>query len=102
MHSNQSIPYGSTGLSGSVTGRGEGRDRHSILYECLIPNRNVKDGVRSDSSLVGGASVSGTKGLECGCNGLIVLGGVVCKKVSVCCTGLLGRVRAYGVVPTAV
>ena len=63
MHTNQSIPYSSTGVSGSVTGRGEGPDRHSILYECLIPNRNVKDGVRSDSSLVGGASVTDVSSL---------------------------------------
>ena len=98
MHTNQSIPYSSTGVSGSVTGRGEGPDWHSILYKCLIPNRNVKDGVRSDNSLVGGASVSGTKGFECGCNGRIILG-----DEEAICTGLLGLVLVcVRVVPSAV
>ena len=98
MHTNQSIPYSSTGVSGSVTGRGEGPDRHSILYECLIPNRNVNDGVRSDSSLVGGASISGTKDFECRCNGRIILG-----DEEAFCTGLFGLVCVCGgVVPSAV
>ena len=37
----QSIPYSSTGMLGSVMGAGKGPDWHSVLYYWLIPNRYV-------------------------------------------------------------
>ena len=48
-----------------------------------------------------GAGVGCTKGLECGGNGRIIRGGVVFGEEALC-TGLLGRVLAYGVVPSSV
>jgi hypothetical protein len=39
---NQSIPYSSTGMSGSVLGRGKGLGWHSVLHYWLIQNRNAK------------------------------------------------------------
>ena len=52
VYTNQSILYSSTEMSGLVTGGGKGPDRHSILCYWLIPNRNTKDGIRIDISLV--------------------------------------------------
>ena len=43
LNTNQSIPYHSTGVSGSITGVGS--DRQFILYYWLIPNRKTKDGI---------------------------------------------------------
>ena len=50
-------------FSGSVTGVGSGR--YSILCYWLIPNRNTKDGIRINISLVQGASVKGRKSRKC-------------------------------------
>ena len=53
---------------------------------------------------MGGASVSGTKGLECGSNGRIILGGGACEGT---CEGALGLFTGLltaccGVVPSSV
>ena len=78
---------------------GRGPDRHSVLYYWLIPNRNINHCI--SIVMMRGAGVSCTKGLECGGNGRIILGGVVFGEEALC-TGLLGRVLAYGVVPSSV
>ena len=100
VHTNQSILYSSSGMcSGLITGGGSGR--RSILYNWLFPNRNYKQYIGIAISLVGCLCVKSTESLECGGNGRIILGGAVFGEETFC-TGLLGRVRAYGVVPTAV
>ena len=61
--------------------------------------------MRSNRILVGGASVSGTKGLECGSNGRIILGGGACEGTCEgACKGALGLftgllTASSGVVP---
>ena len=98
VYTNQSILYGITGRSGLVTGRSRGSGRYSILYDWLVPNRNAKQYI--GISLVRGSGVLRTKGLECGGNGCIILGGAACVDALVCFTGLLAA--CGGVVPTAV
>ena len=91
--------YSNAGVSGSVTGRGN--KGPSVLYNWLIPNRNAKQYI--GISLVRGAGVLRTKGLECGSNGRIILGGAVCEEALLFRTGLLGLVLvSCGVGPSAV
>ena len=92
----------STGVfSGSVTGVGSGR--YSIQCYWLIPNRNTDHHV-GIAVLVRSVCVDCTKGLKCGSNGWIILGGGACEEALVFCTGLLGfaLVSCDGVVPLAV
>ena len=97
VHTNQSILYSNTGVSGSVTGVGS--DRHLVLYEWLIPYRNTKDGISIDISRVRGAGIKGRKSR---CNGRIILGGAVFDEEAFC-TGLLGLLTVCGgVVPSSV
>ena len=84
VHTNQSILYGSTGMSGLVTG---GLVWHSILYDWLIPNHNTDQHI-GIAVLVGSTCVGCREGLECGGNGRIILGGD--EEALVFCTGLLG------------
>ena len=87
-------------FSGSITG--VGWVRHSILYDWLIPNRNTDHHI-GIAILVESICVDCTKGLECGSNGRIILGGATCEDTLVPFWGLLGLVLAYGgAVPTAV
>ena len=88
MHTNQSILYSSTGVSGLVT---DGLVWHSILYDWLIPNHNTDQHI-GIAVLVGSTCVGCIEGLECGSYGLIILGGAVCEEALVFCTGLLGLV----------
>ena len=84
----------------SGSGRcGFGSVRYSVLYYWLIPNRNINHCI--SIVMMRGAGVGCTKGLECGGNGRIILDGVVFGEEALC-TGLLGRVLAYGVVPSSV
>ena len=86
-------------MSGSVTGMGVVPDRHSVLYYRLIPDRNTKQYI--GISLGGGSGVLRTKGLECGSNGRIILGGDA--RTLVRFTGLLGLVLVFGwIVPSSV
>ena len=71
LYTNQSKPYRSTGVSGSITG--VGLDRQLVWYYWLIPNCKTKDGIGIVISWVRGAGVKGTKGLKCGSNGWIIL-----------------------------
>ena len=93
--------YDSTRIpSGSVTG-GE-PFWHSILCNWLIPDRNTDQHI-GIAVLLRGICVDFTKGLECGSNGSIILGGASCEDALVPFWGLLGLLLAYsGVVPTAV
>ena len=95
---NHSMLYSDTGVSGSIPGVGS--DRHSILYYWFIPNRNAKQYL--SISLVRGSGVLRTKGLDCGSNGRIILGGD--EEALVFCAGLLGLIVLVcgGVVPSAV
>ena len=58
------MPYSSTGMSVSVTGRGKGPDWHAVLYYWFIPNRNTKDGIIINIGWVGGSCVLRRKGFE--------------------------------------
>ena len=82
-------------------------DWHSVLYYRLIPDRNTKQYI--GISLVGGSGVLRTKGLECGSNGRIILGGGgACEGMcEVTCKGALGLFSGLltacgGVVPSSV
>ena len=99
-YTNQSILYSSTGMiSGSVTGSGNVPDWHLVLYYWLIPNRNANQHI-GIVVLVRSICVYCTKGLDCGSNGRIILGGG--EEALVFCTGLLGCTAYGGVVPSAV
>ena len=96
VYTNQSILHGST-VRRSGSGRcGFGLVRYSVLYYWLIPNRNINH--RISLVMMRGAGVDCTKGLECGSNGCIVLGGD--GEALVFCMGLL--TACGGVVPSAV
>ena len=63
VYTNQSIFDCSTGTSRLDTVGCKGPDGHLILYNWLIPNCNVHDGISIVISLVRGAGVKSTKGL---------------------------------------
>ena len=80
-------------FSGSVTGRGRGSGRQSVLYYWLIPDRNTEQHI--GIAVLARRCVYCIKGLECGSNGRIIFG--------VICTGLLGLVLvSCEVIPSAV
>ena len=100
VYTNQSILYGSTVRRSGSDRCGFGSVWCSVLYYWLIPNRNINHHIII--VMMSGAGVGCTKGLECGGNRrIIILGGVMFGKEALC-TGLLGRVLAYGVVPSSV
>ena len=91
--------YSDTGVSGSIPGVGS--YRHSILYYWFIPNRNAKQYL--SISLVRGSGVLRTKGLECGSNGRIILGGGSrCIGSRSDATRLLGLIVCGGIGPSSV
>ena len=89
--------YSNTGVSGSVTGVGSGRQL--VLYYWLIPNHNTDHHI-GVVVLVRSICVGCTKGLECGGNGNISLGGT--GEAFVCFTGLLDFTACGGVGPSSV
>ena len=93
--------YSNTGFRyRSITGGG--LFWHSILCDWLIPNRNTDQHI-GIAVLSRSICVACTKGLECGSNGSIILGGIVCGEALVFCTGLLGLVLVCGrLVPSSV
>ena len=92
--------YSNTGVRyGSITGGGP--FRHSVLCDWLIQNRNTDQHI--GIAVLSRSCVDCAKGVECGSNGSIILGGATCEDTLVPFRGLLGLVLAYGgAVPTAV
>ena len=90
--------YSNTGVLGLVTGVGSDRQ----LYYWLIPNRNTDQQI-GIAVLVRSMCVDCTKGLKCGGNRRVILGGAVCEEASLFRMGLLGLVLvSCGVGPSAV
>ena len=97
---------------------GVGSELYSVLYNWLIPNRNVEDGIGIVIRWVRGSGVKGAKGPECRSDGWLVFdwcfdgcgggggGGMVGRSGgdAGCCDrlGCTGILLALLVVPTVV